>query len=46
MDENGWHRIDEGDLPDEGRVQSLVVDGRAVALTRSLAARQRASPTP
>jgi pyruvate oxidase len=34
MDENGWHRIEEVDLPDEGRVHSLVVDGRAVALTR------------
>ncbi len=34
MSENGWHRIDESELPDEGRVQSMVLDGRAVALTR------------
>ena len=27
-----WHRIDE--VPDEGRVQTAVVDGRSVALTR------------
>jgi pyruvate oxidase len=30
----GWHRLDPADLPDEGRVGSLVVDGRPVALTR------------
>ena len=29
-----WHRVDPDDLPDEGRVGSLVVDGRPVALTR------------
>jgi thiamine pyrophosphate-dependent acetolactate synthase large subunit-like protein/nitrite reductase/ring-hydroxylating ferredoxin subunit len=29
-----WHRVDPTDLPDEGRVGSLVVDGRPVALTR------------
>ncbi|WP_151082020.1 thiamine pyrophosphate-binding protein [Nocardioides cynanchi] len=29
-----WHRIDTDEVPDEGRVTSLVVDGRAVALTR------------
>ncbi|MEP6814254.1 MAG: thiamine pyrophosphate-binding protein, partial [Marmoricola sp.] len=34
MGENGWHRIDTTDVPDEGRVHSLVVDGRSVALTR------------
>ncbi|MBO9520848.1 MAG: Rieske 2Fe-2S domain-containing protein [Nocardioidaceae bacterium] len=34
MTENEWHRIDPADLPQEGRVGSLVVDGRPVALTR------------
>lgn len=34
MSENGWHRIDPADLPDEGRVGSLVVGGRPVALSR------------
>lgn len=29
-----WHRIDDGDLPGEGRVRSVVVDGRSVALSR------------
>ncbi len=31
---DSWHRIDTDEVPDEGRVTSLVVDGRAVALTR------------
>ncbi|MGY2875003.1 pyruvate oxidase [Marmoricola sp. URHA0025 HA25] len=30
----GWHRVDASEVPDEGRVGSLVVDGRPVALTR------------
>ena len=29
-----WHRVDPDDVPQEGRVGSLVVDGRPVALTR------------
>jgi thiamine pyrophosphate-dependent acetolactate synthase large subunit-like protein/nitrite reductase/ring-hydroxylating ferredoxin subunit len=29
-----WHRIDEGDLPAEGRVRTVVVDGRSVAMSR------------
>ena len=29
-----WHRIDDDDLPEEGRVHSVVVDGRSVALSR------------
>jgi pyruvate oxidase len=34
-DEPGaWHRVEVDDLPEEGRVGSLVVDGRAVALSR------------
>jgi pyruvate oxidase len=31
---DGWHRVDPGDVPEEGRVGSLIVDGRPVALTR------------
>ena len=31
---NGWHRVEDRDLPDEGRVRSVVVDGRSVALSR------------
>ena len=34
MSEDTWHRVDAADVPDEGRVTSLVVDGRPVALTR------------
>lgn len=30
----GWHRVDVSEVPEEGRVGSLVVDGRPVALTR------------
>jgi thiamine pyrophosphate-dependent acetolactate synthase large subunit-like protein/nitrite reductase/ring-hydroxylating ferredoxin subunit len=29
-----WHRIDPADVPDEGRVRSVVVDGRTVAVAR------------
>ena len=29
-----WHRVADGDLPNEGRVRSAVVDGRSVALSR------------
>ncbi len=31
---DGWHRVDPVDVPDEGRVRSVVVDGSSVALTR------------
>lgn len=34
MSENGWHKVDPADVPDDGRVRSVVVDGRAVALSR------------
>src|SRR3954452_12956838 len=34
MDGNGWHRVDAVDVPDDGRVRSVVVDGRTVALAR------------
>jgi thiamine pyrophosphate-dependent acetolactate synthase large subunit-like protein/nitrite reductase/ring-hydroxylating ferredoxin subunit len=34
VSENGWHRVDPADVPDEGRVRSVVVDGRTVALSR------------
>ena len=29
-----WHRIEDDEVPDEGRVAGVVVDGRPVALTR------------
>jgi pyruvate oxidase len=32
--ENGWHEVDPADIPDDGRVRSVVVDGRTVALSR------------
>jgi len=34
VSQNGWHRVDPADLPDDGRVRSVVVDGRTVALSR------------
>jgi thiamine pyrophosphate-dependent acetolactate synthase large subunit-like protein/nitrite reductase/ring-hydroxylating ferredoxin subunit len=34
MSENQWHRVDPADLPGEGRVHTVVVDGHPVALTR------------
>ncbi len=34
MTENNWHRIDAADVPDEGRVGSVVLDGRPVAVSR------------
>ncbi len=34
MSQNGWHRVDAADVPDDGRVRSVVVDGRTVALSR------------
>jgi len=30
----GWHRVDPVDVPEDGRVGSVVLDGRPVALTR------------
>src|SRR4051795_6538369 len=29
-----WHRVADDDLPQEGRVRSVVVDGRSIALSR------------
>ncbi|MCP2243903.1 thiamine pyrophosphate-binding protein [Lentzea aerocolonigenes] len=29
-----WHRVDPADVPQDGRVRSVVVDGRTVALSR------------
>ncbi|MEP6798642.1 MAG: thiamine pyrophosphate-binding protein, partial [Lapillicoccus sp.] len=29
-----WHRVDDDDVPDEGRVLSIEVDGRSVAMAR------------
>ncbi|WP_284748956.1 thiamine pyrophosphate-binding protein [Amycolatopsis sp. RTGN1] len=34
MAENGWHRVDPADVPADGRVRSVTVDGRGVALSR------------
>ena len=34
MTENGWHKVDPADVPDDRRVRSVVVDGRTVALSR------------
>ncbi|MGW3960064.1 thiamine pyrophosphate-binding protein [Amycolatopsis sp. NPDC005003] len=34
MAENGWHRIDPADVPDDGRVRSVTVGGHTVALSR------------
>ncbi len=34
MSQNGWHKVDPADVPDDGRVRSVVVDGRTVALSR------------
>lgn len=34
MAEDSWHRIDPVDVPADGRVRSVVVDGRSVALAR------------
>ena len=31
---DGWHRIDPVDVPAQGRVRSVIVDGRSVALAR------------
>src|SRR5215210_5090694 len=31
---NDWHRVDPVDVPADGRVRSVVVDGRTVALAR------------
>ncbi|NBH04403.1 thiamine pyrophosphate-binding protein, partial [Amycolatopsis sp. SID8362] len=34
MAENGWHRVDPADVPDDGRVRGVTVGGRTVALSR------------
>src|SRR5271165_4198222 len=34
LDTDGWHRVDPPDVPGEGRVRTVVVDGRTVALAR------------
>jgi pyruvate oxidase len=34
MGTEGWHRVDPVDVPDDGRVRSVVMDGRTVALAR------------
>jgi pyruvate oxidase len=34
MSTSGWHLVDRADVPGEGRVRSVTVDGRSVALAR------------
>src|SRR5215469_9503294 len=34
MSTSGWHLVDQADVPGEGRVRSVIVDGRSVALAR------------
>ncbi len=34
MDTDGWHRVDPVDVPADGRVRSVTIDGRTVALAR------------
>ena len=34
MTPSSWHRFQDGDTPDEGRVRAAVVDGRSVAPSR------------
>ena len=34
LDRSDWHRVEQRDLPAEGRVRSVVVDGRSVAISR------------
>jgi nitrite reductase/ring-hydroxylating ferredoxin subunit len=34
VDADGWHRVDPVDVPAEGRVRSVTVGGRTVALAR------------
>src|SRR5215469_3896993 len=34
MSTSGWHLIDRADVPGEGRVRTVTVDGRSVALAR------------
>ena len=34
MSTEKWHRVEPVDVPDEGRVRSVTVDGRTVALAR------------
>ena len=34
MSADDWHRVEQVDVPDEGRVRGVVVDGRTVALAR------------
>src|SRR5690349_17803992 len=38
MQASDWHRVDPADVPAEGRVRSVTVDGRTVALARCGAA--------
>ena len=31
---DSWHRVSPEDVPEEGRVRSVIVDGRSIAMTR------------
>src|SRR6266545_2467039 len=37
MTDNGWHRVDPVDVPNDGRVRAVVVNGHSVALTQQRA---------
>jgi hypothetical protein len=39
---NGWHRVDPADVPDDGRVRSVVVDGFGYPRPASLCVEQDA----
>jgi hypothetical protein len=41
-----WHRIDETDLPAEGRVRSAVVDGRSDTVSRCAGRQPALDPWP
>ena len=34
MTTDGWHRVEPADIPGDGRVRSITVAGRTVALSR------------
>jgi len=45
MTADGWHRVDPLDVPDEGRVCSVVVDGRTDVIPVGIGARDRPGAT-
>ena len=47
MSTDGWYRVEPVDVPDEGRVRSVTVGGRTVALVRAVVLqRPEAPPAP